>query len=243
MKKEEEPVSYLSKALSGFFLILICSWLFPTVIPFETFQVWGMKGGLIDWVVSAWPVVAWGAVLNLVFMLSRWDKRSHHDPEDILLPGIAISVWAGVMEEICFRWLIFYSSIVGLKISNFLFFGCLGFGVPENVYLWIVAPVANFFTAGFLHTVLYHPAGWFVGAAMLASNAFFRDGHKYQGVIGWIDAWFFGMFCFWLLFTYGLVACIVVHFLYDAGVFTMAFVEAVIKEQFVRRRSLRKAGF
>jgi hypothetical protein len=59
------------------------------------------------------------------------------------------------------------------------------------------------------------------GAALLSSNGRFRDGHLYQGTIGWIDAWFCGMILFYIMFKWGLFAAIIVHFFYDFFLFTM----------------------
>ena len=58
---------------------------------------------------------------------------------------------------------------------------------------------------------------WGIGAGMLAANAFFRDGHKYQGNFGMVNSWFIGMYMFHILFTYGLPECMFAHFAYNFG--------------------------
>ena len=70
--------------------------------------------------------------------------------------------------------------------------------------------------------MLFHPSSWAVGAAVISANAFFRDGHKYQGILGVLNSWFAGMFFFWMMFAHGLWAAMVVHFTYDVVVFTVA---------------------
>jgi len=100
-------------------------------------------------------------------------------------------------------------------------------GFPDPI-MWfydvLLKPLADWTTFGHLHEQIYHPHSWAVGAGMLSANVFFRDGHKYQGTFGVINAWFGGMVLFWVLFQYGLIACMVVHFLYDFAIYaTVAF--------------------
>jgi len=188
-------------------------------------------------------------------------------PAEILGIGFIISVLAGLLEEISFRWLIFLGAFLGLWIMNFIFAGflvliaCVGVGyllgalidphegggiggfiglilgvvmivvlgltgnLPPGLLEWIhlniTAPIADWTTFGALHDQLYHPAGWLAGAAVLSANAGFRDGHKYQGILGYVNSWFLGMVFFWLMFTYGLLAAILVHFLYDLIIFAV----------------------
>ena len=90
-------------------------------------------------------------------------------------------------------------------------------------------PVVNFLTLGHLQPYLLGSLGWAVGAAIISSNGKFRDGHAYQGLFGWINAWFCGMFFFYLMFTYGILASIIVHFLYDILIFIVVYLDAVIE--------------
>lgn len=149
--------------------------------------------------------------------------------EKVLVDGVNVSVVAGLSEEIVFRWLLFLNAIWFLKLSNWMFFGWLGFGMVEHLYLWVLAPVANFFTLGQMSHLFYHQAGWFVGAAMITANAKFRDGHMYLGFLGFVNSWFIGMYLFWVMFRYGLPAAILVHFLYDLFIFCVIYVDAAIE--------------
>lgn len=103
-------------------------------------------------------------------------------------------------------------------------------------YTYIAGPLASMVTLGKMSNILFHPSGWAVGSALLSSNGFFRDGHKYLGLFGWINSWFIGMFMFWLLFEYGIVACIVVHFLYDFFIEVVRYMDKVIERALTRRR-------
>lgn len=93
-------------------------------------------------------------------------------------------------------------------------------GIPEWFHVHVWGPLANITTGGHLQEYLFHPSGFAVGAALLYSNAFFRDGHKHIGLFGYVNSWFLGMFFFYLMLNYGLPAAILVHFVYDLAVFT-----------------------
>ncbi|MDO8572122.1 MAG: hypothetical protein Q7R79_05575, partial [bacterium] len=202
----------------------------PSSVPFSIGEFWHIRGGFWDWCAASWPIFAWGAGLTaIVSLLTRNTPETNSDAEVIIVGGFLISLWAGIMEEICFRWLIFLGDIVMVQIGNFLFFGFLGFGIPEWLFTHIFRPIADFFTGGNLTPQLFHPAGWFVGAGLLAANASFRDGHKYQGLFGLLNSWFIGMFLFWLMFQYGLLACIVVHFLYDLFIFAVRYIDDAVE--------------
>lgn len=218
-------------ALVTFSFIAVFEWLFPSVIPFKMFELWHTKGTLWEWVTSVWIIFAWGAGLTaLISLLTTNTPWVNRYAEGIMIRGFFTSLWAGVMEEVLFRWLVFFTSIVGLKIFNFFLLGFVGLGVLKFWYLWVMGPLANFVTLGAMEDVLFrHPGGWAVGAAVLASNGFFRDGHKYQGWFGLVNSWFIGMVMFWLLFRYGLVAAIVVHFLYDLFIDIVRYIDAAIE--------------
>ncbi len=211
--KKDNETNYL--VVSFFALIIIClvKWLRPQTIPFDLFHFWQIKGSMWDWTIIAWPMFAWAVGLTIINCLTRFDP--HANAEERFLVGTAMSVFAGVVEEICFRWIRFFAAIVGLKVINYIFFGWLGFGIAEWFYTNVFCEVANFFTAGFLKPYLFSSLGWFVGAAIISSNGKFRNGHAYQGLFGYINSWFGGMFLFYVMFQFGLIAAIFVHFMYD----------------------------
>jgi hypothetical protein len=160
----------------------------------------------------------------VVSYLTKNKPEVNRDAERHMLAGLVISVWAGIVEEICFRWLIFLASIAMIQLVNIIF--C---GLPRLIHLYIAGPIANFTTIGFLRPYLFHSVTWAVGAGLLSANAAFRDGHKYQGVVGLINSWFGGMFLFWIMFRHGLLAGILIHFLYDLLVFGVRYVDMVIE--------------
>lgn len=140
-----------------------------------------------------------------------------------IIAGLLIAVLAFKLFE---EWEWVAITLAGAIMVCFVVLALGGWLVDpvKWVYGVLLVPLADFMTMGYLHDILYHPHSWAIGAAVLSTNAFFRDGHKYQGLFGVINAWFGGMLFFWMLFEYGLVACMVVHFLYDVVCYaTVAF--------------------
>lgn len=229
-EKQKEGRNYLVSAFFAAIFVAFVLWIWPDTLPFTYFQFWTTGGEPTDWLRTAIPIFIWGAGFTaVVSFLTRNKPEENRNAESNFGKGFFLSLWAGVMEEICFRWLIFMSSIIGVQIVNFLFFGFLGFGIPELLQVYVLGPIANFFTLGYLEPYLVRPELWAIGAGLLGANGFFRDGHKYLGPLGLINSWFIGMFMFYLLFTYGLLACILVHFLYDLAIFAVRYVDQVIE--------------
>lgn len=249
-KKEEKGCFVWSAFIAAVITIPLTRWLAPDLIPLDMYDVWSFhETGLMDWLRAGIPIFLWGFGVTIFIEVIK--DRSRYNPSnyftqqqgsgEIFLGGLALSVWAGVAEEIAFRWLLFFSAFAYVSITNFLFFDFLGFGIPEAFHLWVWGPLANFTTLGYLENYLgLTPDTWLFGAAVLSSNMFFRDGHKYQGFIGWTNSWFLGMFFFWMMFTYGLLAAIVVHFTYDFIIFTTVAVAKFIEEQADARRRRRR---
>ncbi|NTU98553.1 hypothetical protein HGA64_00910 [Candidatus Falkowbacteria bacterium] len=75
-------------------------------------------------------------------------------------------------------------------------------------------------------------------SAVLWSNAKFRDGHKYQGCAGMLNSYLIGFYMFYICFTHGLLYAVVVHFIFDAVLFSSEHAVEVIKRlPFVRARN------
>jgi hypothetical protein len=229
-KNQENP---FERAFWSSVVILFVKLLIPAALPFAVFSFWQTRGGPTDWVSSVWFIFVWGVGVTAIFaFLTRNDWLKNRNAEQILVGGAFISVAAGVIEEIIYRWLAFLAAIPLLLVSNWVFGGWLfGTGLPEWLFTHAFGPLANWVTFGALHEQLSHPYGWQVGAALLAANAAFRNGHKYQGPLGVVNSWFLGMVFFWILFEYGLLAAIAVHFLYDMFLFVVEYVDAAIERK------------
>jgi hypothetical protein len=261
-KKKER--NFLVSAFLGAIMLLVLNVVWPDLIPITSTQVWTMRGSAGDWLTLSWPIFAWGG--GFTFIMGMFKQMSYKERQThaghAFLGGLVISAWAGVVEEVCFRWLIFLPAIATAMFWNYIFGGWsaliligmlslllgastkngflaffLAFAVPgfialvigglpphipEWFYLNLMGPFTDWVTFHSLHETLFHPAGFAVGAALVSTNAFFRDGHKYLGIVGVVNSWCLGMFFFYLMLNYGLPAAILVHFAYDAVVFSTA---------------------
>jgi len=219
----------ITSALAGIVVILIAGWFFPEAVPIKIWDLWSPHNtNILDWLKAGLPIFIWGiALATVVAFIQRHPEERRRQAERILAGGLAVNVIAGTTEEIMFRWLIFLSSTVMVQLANFLFFGWLGFGIAEWFQIHLMGPVANFMTAGFLEKQVNNPALWMVGAGILSANAFFRDGHKYQGWLGCTNSWFCGMYFFYMTFNYGLGSAMITHFIYNCIVMTVAYLDMV----------------
>ncbi len=234
-KSDKKDSPYYVKAFYGFFFMIIVEWLFPNAIPFDLWELWEIKATPIEWFTTASFFMIWGALLTVILTIVQLSKKSLL-PKRLESPGhfktgFITSIRAGVGEELAFRWILFYGAIVTAKVGNFILGGFMGYGLIELFHTHIVAPIADFTTLNYLHEILYHPASWAVGAAALATNAIFRDGHSYQGLLGWIDSWFFGMLMFYMAFEYGLLSCILIHFSYDMMIFILLAIMSLFQRK------------
>ncbi len=233
--KKNKPPKYLQRFVISIIVIGLATWLAPHAIPEAAVPDLVSSGSVITWIYTARFFLLWACAANIViifFFRSILDKLDKSSSSEILTKGFFISLLAGTWEEIAFRFVYFLSAIVTVQIGNFLFFGFLGFGIPEWFYLHVAGPIANFTTLGYLEPYLFFEGSWAVGAAILSANAFFRDGHKYQGVFGWINSWFGGMLFFYLAFNYGLLSAIFIHFLYDMICFATAALSLKVARAF-----------
>lgn len=209
------------------FLVIIFTvkqW-WPQSIPLSMKQFLPIKGTFLQWCRSSWVLLAWGVSVTTIVKLTSSNTFSYNRrAEQHLGQGLLISLWAGVTEELDHRWLRFYVSMLMVQIGSIF-----TFGLVEWVYTHMGIPLADWATFYQLHAQLNQPQAWFIGAALISSNGEFRDGHSYQGTFGKVNAWFIGMFMFWLVFRYGLVAAMTIHTLYDVGIFSVRYLDAVIE--------------
>ena len=230
-KQEKTLEFWVGGAITSLLFILLIQWLWPNTIPFGTFDFW-KKNNILAGIFASWPIFAWGWGITTLVAFTTLNKKSlNHKAEELLVGGVIASVIAGVFEEIIFRWTLFLSGIIGVKVGNWLIFGWLGFGLAEWLHMNIFGPVVNFVTLGKMHWLIYD-MGWAVGAGALAANAKFRKGHRYLGWFGLINSWIIGFFLFWVMFKYGLLTAIIVHFLYDLFIFVIRYVDAAIERHF-----------
>lgn len=220
------PLVMLSSAIVAIMSLLTIGavklW-WPHLLPLPISLGWDIRGTFMDWCRSSWIMLVWGAGVTAWVKFStnnHW--RYNREAEEHFAKGALISIWAGVSEELIYRWLNFLGAVVWVQIFN-----VCTFGLVRWLHLNVLGPTADLASFHQLHTMMFHPLGWFIGAGMLASNASFRNGHAYQGLLGMANSWFIGMFMFWLVFRYGLPAAIVVHALYDLLIYVVKYIDAV----------------
>jgi len=84
------------------------------------------------------------------------------------------------------------------------------------MYNHIIFPILNLVSFHQLRPVLYHESLPFLFiAGAVSANAKFRDGHKYLGPIGQLNAWVIGYVLLHAMIFHGLVVAIICHSIYD----------------------------
>lgn len=200
---------------------------FPGRFPIDQNLFWTGKP-VIEIVISSWPLFAWGFGVSLLVGLLVKRGRSDRIVASLVHKyNMVVAVQAGVLEELIFRYFAFIAMIGIMPLMNWFLLGFSGGGLLQWLYGTVFVPVANWLTLGKM-TGLLLTTPWFVGAALLSVNAMFRDGHKYLGPVGMINSWYIGMFMFWVMFEYGLVAAIVLHTIYDVVVFSMEHLDVLL---------------
>lgn len=117
-----------------------------------------------------------------------------------------------------------------------LFIGWLGlfYGLGANPVYWfyetIIIPVINFVTFYQFNPVFYgsHDRLFIFGAIL--ANSWFKDGHKYQGLLGVINSWVIGFVMLYATFTYGLVVAIILHAAYDIEIDVVRYVYSLARK-------------
>ncbi len=211
-----QTLYWLFSCTLSFVILAVLIWLWPEAIPFPLFELWAMKGSFSEAVWNAWPLYLWGIGVNLAFV--AMGHTPDESPSEILVEGLIVSARAGFFEEIYFRWLSFMGGTALIVAADYVFGGFMGLHFIKWTYT-VLSEVANYATLKYLEPYLFNPWGWAFGAALMSVNVNFRDGHEYQGIFGWINSWFLGMYFFWVMFNYGLPAAIAIHFLYDFFIF------------------------
>ncbi|ROO85707.1 hypothetical protein EDD29_3255 [Actinocorallia herbida] len=203
-------------------VVLLLEWLAPDVIPFTLTAFWTLPpdetAAFGDAVVSAWPVLLAGLVSSLLRMPGAIAIRRNmpnlppNAVVHVLSPGRILVT--STLEEVFNRWLLFYAAIAGAAFADFLVLGFAGAHPVRWLFEDVLIPVADWATWHQAHDILTGYS-WTVGAALLSSNARFRNGHAYQGWFGWIWSWYFGVALFVITFDHGLPVAIAVHVAYN----------------------------
>lgn len=205
--------SALGLVVIGLAYTMLRSWL---NVPFGFSEPWTSHGSVIDGLGSVWFIFVWGAGLALLGGLLRIVRRTPraNEPGEIFIEGTWISFNAGFFEEIIYRWLALFGSMIVLKILNVITFGFI-----KWLYMSILVPFTNWVSFDLLEPQLYGNYGWLFAAGIVSASFRFSSGHEYQGTLGVINSWYIGLFMFFLMFHYGLWVAIIAHILYDLSIF------------------------
>ncbi|MFI0482332.1 hypothetical protein [Actinomadura sp. 9N215] len=207
---------------SSIVLVFLLEWMAPDVIPFQLTTFWTVPDEPGSAVTGAlgliWPVLVTGLLATILGVLRTRPlqrKLAQLEPTDGLITLTPYKLLVNsVLEEVFFRWLIFFAAIATVRFADFIILGFADLHPIRWVFQQALIPVADLATWHQLHEVLTGQP-WMVGAAMLTSNSRFRKGHFYQGLFGLVWSWYLGMFLFLIMFDYGLPLAIAVHLGYN----------------------------
>ncbi|MGL4758683.1 MAG: hypothetical protein ACRCXZ_05075 [Patescibacteria group bacterium] len=232
-KEEEKKESFVETFIGAFIVVCFFEVFFPDIIPLDFFY-WGNQNKAWDVILSAKPVFLFGICFTaLALLITKNSKLENMRAEKQFISHSVLVLFASAFEEVSFRWILFLSAMVGLRFSDWLFGGFyFGTGIVNWFYTNLFIPFSDFITFHQLTDYLYHPASWVVGAAMISTNGKFRDGHLYQGPIGAIDAWFFGMFMYKIVFICGIWPAILVHIGYNMVINVLAYIDKKVERLF-----------
>jgi hypothetical protein len=212
--------------MSGYYLYLsvgfvttyfFCHLIAPQIFSYDYLSFWNKADfyGMYNFVIDRWLIFSFITISNILFLIfSEKDRFFFSSPYNKLFAGLTSSVFAGVTEEIIYRWLLFFASIGTIAFTDYISGGFIfGHGI---IYLGFVFSkfFVNFATFGYLTDYIYSP-NWLLGAAMLVSASKFRDGHEKYGPTGYWFAWYFGLFTQVIVFNFGILPAIVLHIFID----------------------------
>lgn len=218
-------------ALKSLIVVSLVMFFRPDIVPFNVLEFWNMSGSPLDWISAGKWILLWGGLVTVAWcVFTQNEPRNNRHAERILGQGIKISIAAGIGQEILFRWTYLLSGIVMVQVFDWLLGGFyFGHGVLHLLQTHVLGPIADLTTLGSMSEFLVRSDTWAVGAGMLATNLAYRDGHKYTGKFGVVNNWFIGMAFFYLMFTYGLLAAILVHILYDLVIIGVVYLDMVVE--------------
>lgn len=174
---------------------------------FNPFRFWNLPDDTLGALANSWPFYLYCFIITLVIRLKGIEKI--HNKHVVLVRGVYKSVRSGLLEEIGYRNLFIFSAMAVISIMDFI---TLGFVLwLEQVFLF---PIIDIVTLGLMHNIIYGFPVIFI-AGSFAANAVFTYSHRYQGLYGWINSWFAGLYLLTVMLTNGLIIAILAHMIYD----------------------------
>jgi hypothetical protein len=105
-------------------------------------------------------------------------------------------------------------------------------GAASFFYSHIVFPILSWISFGSLDSILYYSdngATPLFCMGIVSANASFRNGHKYQGPIGWVNSWVVGFVFAYAMLYHGLWVAIAIHALYDLEIAIVVYLGHKLK--------------
>jgi len=196
----------------SFILWFITERFWPRI--FDPWQYWCLTDNIITAVAQSWPLYLYGLAITVIILR----RAGYLDSDDkVSLINIYSSVMAGIIEEIGYRCIFIFTSMISIILLKQLIPGIVTW------YYNTIFFITDIVTLGLMHNTIYGFPEIFMAAA-LSANIAFRDGHKYQETLGLLNAWFIGLYLLQIMLTKGLVIAILVHTIYDLTIdFTKYF--------------------
>ena len=255
-------------ALGYLLVTFIIYKLFEKFVPdFNLSLLWNRTDDIWGSVLKYWYVFVWGIGLSILIPLNTGSLAK---TTKIFALDTFTGTLAGIWEEIGYRGLFIFTSIVSIMIFNFLFkyviiivvaiiivyiiikitdanilrviflIGgvalCIWIAkadVIDNPLYWfyekIMIPIWSFISFGLLDPIIKQKDFSFlfiIGA--MSANIKFRDGHKYQSLFGYINAWIIGYILLHAMMYYGLWVAIIIHAIYDILIGLTRFIKRLI---------------
>ncbi len=215
------PVAYLRRLVTVFatFLIVwtVAGWLGADQwMPVSFGSLWH-RGDVVAALRHVWFIFVWAVAVTFVVGVAAIVMRVPRleSPATVLWRGNWVSLNAGVFEEVIWRGLVFCIAMFLFKLLSVI--PLVGW-LFHLFYGDVLIPLADFTSLHTLHPQL--SGNWVVAAAIVSSNASFRDEHAWLGWFGYVNSWFIGIVMFWLVFHYGMVSAMAAHVVYDMLAFS-----------------------
>lgn len=195
---------------------------------FELFEFWHTKGHFTAWFASIWFIFIW-AVVGTTAGCLRCTYDEDYNPEEAYIENLLSSLRSGIFEEALFRWSGFLLAITVANLANKASMDLYNHPLIEKIQLTVLGPATNFMSFDTMQDYLVNPENWTIGAGIVLSNAVFFFLHRQNGILNMINSWFMGLIFFFLLLTYGLIAAMAVHVVFNAVCSTVEYVVALAR--------------
>jgi hypothetical protein len=247
--KDFSPFSYWNTSETGFWTTLTNIWWFVLIYAFAMGQLRGWfkeKGFVRERNIDSENI----AFKGLVSLSAGFFEELGYRGVFIFFGMIAvlfanwgwfIIFWicaaAIIILVLAAKDAVIFAKVILLALAGGLIFLTVWLGFAANPVYWvyenIILPIYGFLSLGYLKP-LFEKYPLLLMAGAITANGWFKDGHKYQGPVGVLNAQFFGVYMIYIAFTHGLVYAIALHFLYDLVLFSSEHLVAMVRN--------RKAG-